>query len=133
MSLSAHFYPLSMHLILLYKSHVFKYFQEEKWWREFQEFRDSAVDKITEQEELDRENLEKINSQRQRELISKLRNLIKDGDFVRLSTRKDSTQRAMQAYAMEAIPELQELGSEILKLEIRSLSDKIKTKKVLNK
>jgi ABC-type Na+ transport system ATPase subunit NatA len=70
---------------------------------------------------------------RQQVLIGKLRDLITDGNFVRLSTRKDSTQRAMQAYALEAIPELHELSSEIIKAEIRQLSDQIKAKKILNK
>jgi hypothetical protein len=120
-------------LSLFYKDNIFKFFHQERWWGEFQELKDAAVDIITEQEEIRQENLKKINSQRQSELISRIRDLIKDKDFARFSSRKDSTQRAMQTYAMEAIPELQELDSETLKSEIKALSDKIKAYKTLNK
>jgi hypothetical protein len=123
----------SFELSLFCKNNVLKYYQADKWLLEFQELRETAIEQIEEDESERLERLEKAKREREKDLVAKLRNLIKDSDFVSLSARKDSTQRAMQTYALEAIPELQELSQERLKEEIRFLSDRIKAKKILKK
>lgn len=61
------------------------------------------------------------------ELLKKLKDLLKDGTFVRLPTL-----RAMQTYAIEKYPELEDVDPTAVSNEIANLSDRIKIKK-LNK
>ena len=127
-------------LSILFQNFALKYYQAEKWWLEFQELRDSAIEKIegeqyARQSELEEaeEQLEEDNRRREQVLVGKLRELTKNDEFMRLSMRKDSTQRVMQACVLEMMPELEELDPDILRAEIQQISDKVKSKRLLNK
>lgn len=120
-------------LSVFFKNRVLKYCQAEEWWLQFQELRDNAIEQIVGQEDVRRKKLGEENIQRNQELLDKLSTLIEDSDFVRLFTRKGATQRAMKSYALEAIPELQELNPELLSYGIQELNDSIRVKKTLKK
>lgn len=60
-------------------------------------------------------------------MIEKLKTLLTDRKFAQLGT-----QRAMQSYALEVIPELENLSPITLKNEIQLLSDRIKARKLLS-
>jgi hypothetical protein len=120
-------------LSIFAKNRILQYRQPEKWWVEFQELRERAKVQILSQENLRIERLEEENTQRDQELLDKLSKLIEDSDFVRLFTRKDATQRAMRSYALEAIPELQELSPQLFNYGIQQLNDRVRAKKTLKK
>jgi hypothetical protein len=116
------------------------YSQAEAWWLEFQTLREKAITALEERAKVRRESLEaerngelERQQARQQALVQKLRGLIKNRDFLELSSRSDSTQRGMQAAALEMIPVLRELSPNVLKAEIRALSDRIKAQKALQK
>lgn len=122
----------------VYWKEQLSYVQAESWWDTFQELYDRISDKLDEEENLHKQQRAEVQAQVEQErradqtaTISKVRSLIDDPDFMRMFTRKDATQRAMQAYALEVIPELGELSTELVKIEIQSLSDRLRAKKAL--
>ena len=62
--------------------------------------------------------------QRLEDAVKQLRTLISDKHFSGLST-----QRAMKAYAIDKIPELEELDDARLKVEIQNIAAKIEARK----
>jgi hypothetical protein len=57
-------------------------------------------------------------------VLAKTRSLLDDSEFCRIPT-----QRGMRAYALEKIPELDEVDESRLTQEIQKLSDKAKARK----
>ena len=69
------------------------------------------------------EELEAVEEQNNEIVLAKLRKLIDDRQFVSLPT-----QRAMCAYAIEAIPELEEFTDEFIRSEIQAMTAKIQAR-----
>lgn len=101
------------------------YFLEEEWWQELLEKLDAAREQTDSnlqkslEERYRRETKER--ESRENEILSRLDSLLKDEAFVRLQT-----QRAMQTYALEKVPELVEVRSALLKSKIAKLYDNVK-------
>jgi len=109
------------------ESCILDFYIYESWWNNFEELREKAIEKIEEDEykimqrvEESRKKLEEERRVRGKELVSKLRKLINDKDFVRLPT-----QLAMRSYALDKIPELAELEPSKLTSEIQDLNGRI--------
>jgi hypothetical protein len=103
-------------------------FIEEPWWSEFLDLHEDAVARVE-------EDLESI-TERQREerdaknevFLGRLRELVHDTDFVRLPTQK-----AMLAYALDKMPELEAIDLTTLQAEIQNLNAKIAAKRLSRK
>jgi hypothetical protein len=127
-------------LSVYFKQSALHFSINESWWSQLQALREKAIATLEEGLQVRRERLE---AEREREqarqqareeaLVEKLRGLIKNRDFVELSSRSSSTQRGMQAAALEMMPVLRELSPEVFKAEIQALSDRIKAQKALHK
>jgi hypothetical protein len=122
------------------KQFALHYCLDEAWWLEFDSLRDKAIASLeksvkTRWERLKAERDRELERQRTRQqsLVERLRGLIKNRDFLEIASRSGSTQRGMQAAALEMIPVLRELSPDILKAEIQVLSDRIKAQKALQK
>lgn len=108
------------------------YFLEEEWWQELLDKLDAAREQTDSnlqrslEERFRRETKER--ESRENEILSRLDSLLKDEAFVRLQT-----QRAMQTYALEKIPELAEVRSALLKNKIAELCDKVKIRGLARK
>ncbi len=98
-------------------------FLKEPWWLEFMALRDEAIGKIEEDSEARRAKLEVEREGNMKKLIGQLRSLINDEEFI-----AQPTQRAMRVYALEKIPELEQLNRMTLQSEIQTLDDKLKAK-----
>jgi hypothetical protein len=122
----------------VYWKEQLSYIQEEPWWDEFQELCEQAIEKLDEKERQNKQQRAELLAHAEEErrahqevILTKVHALIDDAAFVRMFARKDVTQRAMQAYALEVIPELSELSTEVIKTEIQSLSDRMRARKAL--
>jgi hypothetical protein len=102
----------------------------EDWMQEMELMRDEAQEiveaqKLAEEEELSEEQ-EQQEAEEQAKLEAAVKNLhalIADKNFVRLPT-----QRAMRAYAIDKIPELENLDDAELKREIQDIGAKIQAR-----
>ena len=93
------------------------------WWERVVELREEAIAAVIGDREAAWAKQEE-NEQRERAaLLDRLRGLITDPHFI-----QQSTQIAMQAYAVEQIPALESLGDKVLKAEVQSLDAKIKAR-----
>lgn len=99
------------------------YLLTEPWWDEFQQEASRAVDTWTERREAEKAEESAENEKKNDELLKQLRALIGDKEFCRLRT-----QRAMLAYALEKLPELEELEEFVLKPEIQTLHARIEAR-----
>lgn len=99
------------------------YLLSEPWWIEFQEDAAKAVETWMERHEAETEAEEAETEKRNNELLKQLRSLISDKEFCCMRT-----QRAMLAYAIEKLPELEELGEFVLKPEIQTLHARIEAR-----
>ncbi len=95
----------------------------EPWWHEFLELWSQARKAIDDQRAAEIHELEAAEEQDNEIVLAKLRELIGDRQFVSLPT-----QRAMRAYAIEAIPELEEFTDEFIKSEIQAMTAKIQSR-----
>jgi len=95
----------------------------EEWWDEFQEEAEKAVEIWTECHNEQAEKVEAKVEKRNAELLVKLKALINDREFCLLKT-----QRAKFVYALEKIPDLEELSEHTLKPEIQTLHARIEAK-----
>jgi hypothetical protein len=93
------------------------------WWEAFSKLRGEAVEAVKRKHESAWAEQEEQGRRREEELLKRLRSFIDDPEFVKLPT-----QVAMQAYAVEQVQELEELGDKTLRAEIRALDGKIKAK-----
>lgn len=118
-------------LSVRFGNNVLEYYQPEKWWLEFSELRIQAIEKIEADEDAIRSKIEEERREQQKVLTNKIKELINDDKFVRLAASKSATQRGMMTYALEAIPNLDDLSPDVIKLEIQLLHDRIKAKKLL--
>jgi hypothetical protein len=99
------------------------YFVSEQWWLDFLKHYESASDQIDDNK-ADTEARSRAEQQaKDRNAIGALGALIADSDFVGLPTQK-----AMIAYAVEKIPELETVDELVLRAEVQNLSAKIKAK-----
>jgi len=103
----------------------------EDWMQEFTKFRAEAIQSIDDQiateedEMLAKEAGQQAEvMQRLEDAVKQLRALISDKNFSGLST-----QRAMKAYAIDKIPELEDLDDARLKVEIQNIAAKIEARK----
>jgi hypothetical protein len=104
------------------------YFVHQEWWSRFIVMRDSAVDKVEENRESIRDKIEETREKRETELVGKLKRLINDSEFTHLPT-----QIAMRGFAIEKIPELEELDERILRNEVQTLFARIRAKGLYRK
>lgn len=111
-------------LAVYFKQSALHYSQAEAWWLEFQSLRQKAVTALEESAKVRRERLEAKRDRelqrqqaRQQSLVEKLRGLIKNRGFLELSSRRESTQRGMQAAALEMISVLRGLSPDVFKAE----------------
>jgi len=93
------------------------------WWESFSKLREQVIEAQHQNRELAWAERAEQEERKAEELLQRLRALINDAEFVRLPT-----QRAMQAYAVERIPELEELDVKTLRAEIQALDAKIQAK-----
>ena len=103
----------------------------EQWMQELEIARAEAVEIIDAQMEAEEDELLAKEEEQQAEVmqrledaVKQLRALISDKHFAGLST-----QRAMKAYAIDKIPELEELDDARLKVEIQNIAAKIEARK----
>ena len=96
---------------------------EETWWAKFDEEWSRAVEIAEVNRGAIIEKAEAKRAEREERLVVKLKELISDAEFV-----SNPTQGGMRAYALEKLPELEELSEETLTEEIRLLSYKIKAR-----
>ncbi|MCK9464153.1 MAG: hypothetical protein M0R80_31420 [Proteobacteria bacterium] len=120
-------------LSVFFKNQVLLFNQDEKWWTQFETLRGEAIGKIKDRENLRIGKLGEEISQKQQVLLDKLKTLITDISFVRLATRKNTTQLDMRTYAREAIPELRDLNEESFKQGLQQLRSEIKAQMIRNK
>jgi len=92
----------------------------EPWWNEFLELWSEAREIVEERHAVESQRLEAVEEQNNEIVLSRMRGLINDEQFLSLPT-----QRAMRAYALEAIPELEEFTDEFVKSEIQTITAKI--------
>jgi hypothetical protein len=95
----------------------------ESWWDEFQDEAEKTVEAWMEKRGEQAEEVEAKTAKRTKELLGQLKALMNDREFCLLKT-----QRAMLAYAIEKIPELEELSEFVLKPEIQTLHARIEAK-----
>ncbi|MBM3978860.1 MAG: hypothetical protein FJ304_00980 [Planctomycetes bacterium] len=95
----------------------------EPWWTAFGPAREGAIAAVHERRAAADEQEELEQQRRTEQLVQRLREFIKDKEFI-----QQTTQLAMQAYAVETAPELEVLGDRVLKTEIQALDAKIKAK-----
>lgn len=100
-----------------------EYILHLEWWKRFSKLRDGAIEKILQERALAESKQNEKEEKRSGQILNALRLLINDPDFVRLPT-----QRAMQAYALERIADLDIIHPNTLKTEIQSLDAKIKAR-----
>lgn len=100
----------------------------EPWWLEFVQLWGSARQTIEDQHSAEMQELELEEEENKRIVLSKLQELIDDEQFVCLPT-----QRAMRAYAIERIPELNELDSQEVKNAIQDITATIQARKLSRK
>jgi hypothetical protein len=93
------------------------------WWEAFSKLRGEAVESVKRKRESAWAEQAEQDRRREEELLKRLRSFIDDPEFVKLPT-----QVAMQAYAVEQAPDLEELGDKTLRAEVRALDGKIKAK-----
>lgn len=103
----------------------------ENWMEELRANREEAIEIINEQLEAEedermeiQERLEAEEEERLAHAIQQLHGLVADKKFSSLKT-----QRAMRAYAIDKIPELEELDDSKLKREIQEIAAKIEAKR----
>jgi hypothetical protein len=95
----------------------------QPWWVAFAQRREEAIELVQKRHEEAWAKEEAEQQQKVNELLHRLRAFISDPQFVHLPT-----QIAMQAYAVEQVPELEILGDKTLRAEIQALDAKIKAK-----
>jgi hypothetical protein len=93
------------------------------WWERFAELREGAIAALVRTRDAAWAKQAEDEQQQRDALVERLRGLIADPQFI-----KQTTQIAMQAYAVEQIPELESLGDKTLRAEIQALDAKIKAR-----
>lgn len=102
---------------------VLEFYTQEIWWAEFREMLWEAIDKLENVRKDKRLTQLSEKIARQKGLLDQLRKLINDSAFVKLPTQK-----AMLVYAIEQIPELEDMNQNLLKAEIQNLDAKLAAK-----
>lgn len=110
-------------LSVITTSNTLDFYIQESWLDEFIEMRDEAVEKIEENRESIMSSQRAEREAKQKEALRSLKGLINDATFTNLRTQK-----AMLAYAMEKIPELEDIERMTLQVEIQNLNAKIEAK-----
>lgn len=100
----------------------------EEWMEHLVELLNKARDLVNENRDSELALIREEEIAKSKEVLKKLHGLISDKDFVRLPT-----QRAMQEYAIDKFPELEDVADHDLKLEIQSLKAKIQAKGLAKK
>jgi len=95
----------------------------EDWMQSLAQLLAEARERVEEMSLLTQSELRAKEAARTKAVINKLRTLVKDQDFARLPT-----QLAMRAYAIDKIPELEEVHESELKREIQELRAKIQAR-----
>lgn len=95
----------------------------EPWWLEFLTLREAAVEQVDCEMEVAAAKAHADQQAKDRKALVALSSLINDTSFTRLPT-----QRAMIAYALEKIPELELVDENSLKIKVQNLHAKIKAK-----
>lgn len=93
------------------------------WWDRLTELREQAIATVLQERDAVSARHEQDEQHKRDALLDRLRGLITDPQFVKLPT-----QMAMQAYAVEQLPELVSLGDRPLRAEIQALDAKIKAR-----
>jgi hypothetical protein len=104
-------------------SNTLDFYIRESWWDEFFEMQDEAVEKINENREAIMSSQRAEREAKQKEALKSLKMLINDAAFINLRT-----QTTMRAYAIEKIPELEDMDQATLRSEIQNLNAKIEAK-----
>ncbi len=99
------------------------FYTQEPWWLEFVDLFKEAIAKVEQDKEVAQELQRAEREAEQDKMLKRLRQLINDSDFVRLPTQK-----AMLAYALDKIPELEMIDSLTLQGEIQTVNAKIAAK-----
>ncbi len=104
-------------------NNILGFFIRELWWDEFAERYMEAIDKIEENREAVLASQRAELKAKQKKVLDRLKLLMNDTAFVKLPTQK-----AMRAYAMDKIPELEEIDETTLQIEISELNAKLQAK-----
>ncbi len=99
------------------------FFINEAWWDAFLELRETATDQVDGDLAASEAKSKADQEEKNRDALTALAALIRDPHFARLPTQK-----AMMAYAVDRIPELQTIDEYVLRAEIQNLHAKIKAK-----
>ena len=110
-------------LSVITMSNSLDFFIQEAWWDEFIERYFEAVEKIKENRNASWLSQQAEHEAKQKEMLERLKMLISDSAFINLRTQK-----AMLAYALEKIPELEDIDRATLQSEIQNLNAKIEAK-----
>jgi hypothetical protein len=95
----------------------------EPWWMEFLKLRATATDQVDGDRAASEAKSKADREAQDRKALAALGGLMKDANFARLPTQK-----AMLAYALDRIPELQNVDELLIKVEIQDLNAKIRAK-----
>lgn len=95
----------------------------EPWWIDFLKLRETATDQVDGDLAAAEAKSKADQQSRDRNALAALNGLISDPNFAHLPTQK-----AMIAYAVDQIPELESVDETALKVEIQNLHAKIKAK-----
>ncbi len=110
-------------LSIITTSNTLDFYIRESWWDEFIEMHDEAIEKVNENREAILSTQRAEREAKQKEALKSLKTLINDSTFTNLRTQK-----AMLAYAIEKIPELEDIDRMTLHSEIQNLNAKIEAK-----
>lgn len=100
-----------------------EFFLAEAWWEKFQAETEEVVETWIAERARRAKDFQSERGHRVEALLKQLGALIQDSEFC-----GQRTQRAMLTYALEKIPDLEELGEMALKPEIQRLRDRIEAK-----
>ncbi len=110
---------------------IVSYEVKEEWWDKFKELRDTAYEKVDEDqgkalemEEIRQEEEEKEAEENEKRLLKSLDEFLKDEEFTSLPT-----QRAMMSYVMDKMPELENLPVKDVRSRIQRLHGRIDAKR----
>jgi ribosomal protein L25 (general stress protein Ctc) len=110
---------------------ITSYEVKEEWWERFKELRETAYEKIGEDQEqalemeiTRQEEEEKQAEEKEKRLLESLDEFLKDEEFISLPT-----QRAMMSYVMDKVPELETLPVKGVRSKIQRLHGRIDAKR----
>ena len=113
----------ALKLFVIASNNTLDFLIRESWWDEYVEEYVEAIEKIGENRKAVLASQRAEFEAKQKKILDQLKALINDAGFVKLPTQK-----AMRAYAIDKIPELEEIDETTLQIEISQINAKLQAK-----